>query len=246
MKLLGVLFKLFLLSALVLVIVSFFYHKSLPTKDQILIEIEQSPIQKPVGKNPIIIEKEGFTAEISPLYNYELYGLVVTQYNTESWYDYYHKRDPFNTKDLCVVWGSNITTGAYMTGKYRSGEFTCYWNFNTESDYQNFLENEIANNHLIPENDELANVIKRAKIGDQIHFKGYLANYRIADSDGKMIGERKSSTTREDTGNNSCEVVYVTEFEIIKENLNIFTLLYEYYWYILMSVVVLVILSLLI
>lgn len=235
-----------LLAVVVIVVTSFFYHKNLPDSDKLLPEILITPTQTSIGKSPIEIEKEGFTAKISPLYNYELYGLVVTQYNTDIWYDYYHKKDPFNTKDLCVVWGNNIATGAYLTGRYRSGEFTCYWEFKTQEAYQNFSKNEISNNHLLPENEELSKVIKKAKIGDQIHFKGYLASYQITDTEGKIIGERGTSTTREDTGNNSCEVVYVTEFEILKENQDTFSLIYKYYWYILMGVVVLSVISLLV
>lgn len=216
--------------------VLFFLRNSLPAQNELIDEIAQIPIQKEVNADTITIPKDGVMGEIEPLYSYELYGLVVASYDSDVWHDQFHKNDPFNTKDLCVVWGDNATEGKYLTGKYTHGEFTCFWNFGSYDDYRNFNESEIANNHLIPSNEVLAKKIKQVQIGDQIHFKGYLSNYSItSEEDNSVIFTRGTSTIREDTGNQSCETVYVTEFEIVKENPNILALLYKYALYVLIA-----------
>ena len=53
----------------------------------------------------------------------------------------------------------------------------------------------------------------QAKKGDQVYLKGYLVNYSHTNGD----FERGTSTSREDTGNNSCESIFVTDFQILKE-----------------------------
>jgi hypothetical protein len=216
--------------------VLYFLRFSLPVQDELIDEIAQVPIQKEINSEIISIPKDGVIGEIEILYSYELYGLVVATYDSDVWHDQFHKNDPFNTKDLCVVWGGNATEGKYLTGKYSHGEFTCFWNFKSFEDYRNFNESEIANNHLIPSDEALAEKIKETQIGDQIHVKGYLSNYTItSEEDNSVLFNRGTSIIREDTGNNSCETVYVTEFEIVKENPNIFALLYKYALYVLIA-----------
>ncbi|MBU0613129.1 hypothetical protein KKB10_03875 [Patescibacteria group bacterium] len=217
------------IAILVVFAVLFFLRNSLPSQNELVDEVAQIPIQKEINKDTITIPLDGSIGEVDPLYSYELYGLVVASYDSDVWYDQFHKDDPLNTKDLCVVWGGNATEGKYLKGKYSHGEFTCFWNFKSYEDYRNFNESEIANNHLIPADESLADKIKEAQIGDQIHFKGYISSYSIiSEEDSSIIFSRGTSTIREDTGDNSCETVYVTDFEIVKKNPNIFALLYQY------------------
>ncbi|MBU0598381.1 hypothetical protein KKF61_05350 [Patescibacteria group bacterium] len=207
---------------------TFFLRHSLPAVEAIMPEVYIAPQQEQVQENVVSIEKDGFVAVVTKKYKYNLSGLVVSQHNSNVWYDYYHKSDPFNTKDLCVTWGDNITNGSYLNGKYKSGDFTCYWDFKTWEDYEELDDYQIANNHLIPANDEIEKKIKSVKIGDQISFSGYLSNYSTTTADGQTLGTRGTSITREDTGDNSCEVVYVTDFNVLKKNTNIFVLAYQY------------------
>ena len=214
--------------------VTFFLRNSLPDKESIVSEILTEPLQEQTYEEVIRIEKEGFIAEITTRYYYELSGLVISQHSSSVWYDYYHKSDPFNTKDLCVVWGRNAESGLYKKGKYKSGDFTCYWKFDTQEDFKNFKTNEASNNHLIPANSEIEDKIKSVKIGDQISLKGYLSSYATTTAEGDLVGTRDTSVSRDDTGNHSCEVVYVTEFNVLKKNDNIFAIAYDYVKYALM------------
>jgi len=51
-----------------------------------------------------------------------------------------------------------------------------------------------------------------AQKGDQIYMKGRLVDYSV---EGRG-GERKSSTSRTDSGRGACEVVYLEDFRILR------------------------------
>ena len=69
-----------------------------------------------------------------------------------------------------------------------------------------------SNNHLIPANDVIKREIKKIKRGDYVEIKGYLVDINGSNSgDGSFYWN--SSKSREDTGDGSCEVIYVTDIE---------------------------------
>lgn len=173
-----------------------------------------NPTQNEVNIPPIKTKFGDYTYEISPLYSYEIYGLVAADYTSNNWLDITHKKDPANTKDVCVVWGDNISSNAYKKVKYKHGEFTCYYYFNKRFEPP-FNGKLISNNHLIPKDKSIEKRIASVNIGDQVHIRGYLANYTIADGNGRQISSRNTSTTRDDSGGGACEIIYVNEIEVI-------------------------------
>jgi hypothetical protein len=115
------------------------------------------------------------------------------------------------------VWGENILNGSYKSVSYKSGEFTCYYGW--ESDINtHFSGNLLSNNHLIPSNEYVAGRIKNATIGDQIRIVGYLSDYSVFDQAGNKVFERPTSVSRNDAGNGACETIYVNDFKILKGN----------------------------
>lgn len=61
-----------------------------------------------------------------------------------------------------------------------------------------------ANMHMIPSDQATATALRKVRAGDRVRIDGWLVEAVAAD------GWRwRSSTTREDTGNGACEVVYV-------------------------------------
>jgi hypothetical protein len=205
------------LFALVFFIILLFVKPPLPNISDINNSvINVDPIQKEISIPPIRTKFGDYTYEITPLYSYEIYGLAISDYSSNNWLDITHKKDPANTKDICVTWGDNIGSGAYKKVKYKHGEFTCYYYYNEKID-PSFNGRFLSNNHLIPKDKNVKNQIGRVNIGDQIHIKGYLANYIIFDKNGKQISSRNTSTTREDSGNGACEIIYVDKIEVIKK-----------------------------
>lgn len=207
---------------------TYFFRHQLPGSEKLLPELRQEPNQYATSEGPIKISQEGFTALLTPQYEYEISGLVVTQYESDTWYDYSHKNDPFNSKDVCVIWGANIENDNYKQGDFSSGEFTCFWYFDDQEMFTTFDDSAISNNHLIPSTKDTQKQIEKARIGDQIKITGYLVTYEVTDDEkNQIIGFRGTSTTREDTGDGACEVVYVNDFQILKSNPQFLPLLHH-------------------
>jgi len=65
-----------------------------------------------------------------------------------------------------------------------------------------------ANTHVIPANTDVARQLKRLRIGQVVHLRGYLVN--AVRNDGVYI---TTSMTRSDSGPGSCEVLLVEQVE---------------------------------
>ncbi|MCU0679203.1 MAG: hypothetical protein MUC28_02010 [Planctomycetes bacterium] len=203
-----------ILAGLVLA-VSYFQLEKLPSSKAVLPPLLNEPKQTKTNAIPLKLFKDGFSATITPEFAYELSGLVVAAYDSGSWFDYMHKRyDPFNSQDICVVWGDNVKSDLYKKIEFSHGEFTCFYRTKDQAAYRAFNPAQLANNHLVPGNEAVARVIKRVKIGDQVYLAGYLTNNIITNPSGGQTS-RTSSVTRADTGNGACEVVYVKDFKIL-------------------------------
>ncbi|MBI5873690.1 MAG: hypothetical protein HZB36_06065 [Candidatus Omnitrophica bacterium] len=196
--------------------IAFFQKDTFPPPSEILSQLFREPLQTETIAKPFSIKKGGITYQITPLYNYELYGMVVSYHLASSWWDYYHGewKDALNSKDLGVVWGDNIKSGVYQDMRFKSGSWTLYWNAKSGKDYawSKFKNEAISNNHLLSSDAKVSRAIMGAQLGDQIYMKGYLANY--SHSNGAF--NRGTSTCRTDTGN-SCETVFVTDFKVLKK-----------------------------
>jgi hypothetical protein len=72
------------------------------------------------------------------------------------------------------------------------------------------IETQSANMHMVPANDQVAAILDSVRAGQIISLQGQLIRAQASD------GWRwQSSLTREDTGANACELVYVTALEIV-------------------------------
>jgi len=70
----------------ILFVVSYFLKNRLPNTSQIESSLSQEPIQSDInGAEVIINEEKGVKYQIQPLYNYELWGLIVSQNDNEVW-----------------------------------------------------------------------------------------------------------------------------------------------------------------
>lgn len=210
--------KIILVISVAFFIISFSQKDKLPDKNEIVKQAYKNPVQTETNKTLFEIRKNNITYVITPIYNYELNGMIVSHHNSSNWFDYYHKKwkDFINIADICVIWGENIETEIYKKFKFSSGSYTCYWKSRpntSRSEWSNFKNDCISNNHILPANENINKKIMDAKNGDQIYLKGYLVNYNIK---GELFS-RKTSISRTDKGNYACEVVYLTDFQIIKK-----------------------------
>jgi len=203
-------------AAAVALVTSFFLRYRLPDKGLILEPLLQNPVQTKDGvPEPFEVTREGVTYTVTPLFGYELWGLVVSYHHSASFIDISHRqwKDFINTKDVCVLWGRNVETGVYKRMSFRNRDFTCYYRYPDEATRRLFSENALSNNHILPADPLVADAVIKARTGDQVHFKGWLVSYGIQGAP----YARRSSIARTDRGNGACEVVYVTEFEVLRE-----------------------------
>ena len=120
--------------------------------------------------------------------------------------------------DIGIVWGEFAKDEILEQIKFKStyGRFLLFSfknsNFETEHpDYKYY----ISNNHIIPSNKKIAKALKYIKKGDFIELEGYLVDANI--DFWQITHYWESSTTRNDTGDGACEVIYVTSIKWLKE-----------------------------
>ncbi len=115
--------------------------------------------------------------------------------------------------DFALAWGKLTEPEMKKFIKYsqmmRFYIYKCTWDCPLTQDY---ISQHSANNHLIPANPNILKVFKKIKKGDLIQLWGFLVNIEGAYK-GRDVNWR-SSTTREDTGNGACELLYVEKVRL--------------------------------
>ena len=199
----------------VLLALALYQNPSLPEAKAIAPQLSQEPLQEAISTAAFKVDKNGVIYTIEPSHRYEIYGLVVSKYNTDSWWGWAHKawNDYLNVTDLCVVWGTNALGGGYHDLSFSSGQWTCNVETSSDAAWKTFDMTKISNNHLLTDNPSLAKQLKNIRIGDQIHLTGHLASYRHASGNGFARG---TSTVRTDTGNGACETIFVDQVSVLR------------------------------
>lgn len=203
------------LACLLIWALSLLFDDRLPAPGDIFSQLYREPLQAQENLPAAFpVTKKKVTYTVTPLFTYELFGLVVSQHRSDSLLDISHSRwqDFLNIKDLCVVWGKNIRSGVYREMKFWNRDFTCMCSFPDQETAALFSGSHLSNNHILCADEKISRWILKVRPGDQIFFKGYLVNY----SQPANQFFRGTSTVRNDTGNGACETVFVTDFEILK------------------------------
>ena len=202
--------------SLMLLGVALWKKDELPQFPQLQQALMNEPEQVPVKRVAFDTTVNGVTYRIQPLYSYNLYGLVVSLHDARTWWDSIHQEwnDHLNVMDLCVVWGNNLRRGVYKEAEYSSNEFECSFKVNSAEVFRIFDQAALSNNHLLTDKPGIARAMRMVRLGDQIHFRGYLAEYSH-NHNGRPF-HRGTSTVRNDTGSRACETVFVEDFEILR------------------------------
>jgi hypothetical protein len=200
------------LGSILLTAVAWWYKDSLPPPVSLLSATHNIPLQTPTQQQPFTFAYRGENYAIEPVADYELWGLVVTHNDITGFTDIMHTKDSVDIKDICVIWGTNANADEYRKVSYSSGDFICYFEYPYGTNFDQFA---LSNNHLLADNEAIRDQIRQTHIGDQIHLQGLLVNYhRQSNPD----WTRRTSTTRQDTGNGACEVIFVQDYEILHSN----------------------------
>ncbi len=176
-------------------------------------ELRNEPAQKIIKKAAFSTTVNKVDYEIQPMYDYVLYGLVVSYKLHDGDYNL-HKRwnDHLNVADYCVVWDKSAYTEFLPKFVFWNGQFTCNFNTRNQQAWDSFDTEQLSNNHLISDDKDIRKKLRNIGIGDQIRITGWLSSYKNLNNG----GSRGTSITRDDKGNGACETIYVNDVSILK------------------------------
>ena len=196
---------------IVVLVFSYLRKDQLPDYTSIDKRLLQAPVQQSIALSQFKINFKGRSYQVRPRASYDLRGLIVSHNNPQGIGDIYHDSKSIDTKDLCVIWGLNVRSDAFRKVRYWSNAWTCFCQWDESG--LSFSPKLLSNNHLITDNDVIRRKIANVAIGDQIHIKGMLVDYKEI---GSQRGWRNSSLVRSDSGNGACEVVFVKELKVLR------------------------------
>ena len=198
-----------------LAVASLLLRHALPAPSDLLPELRREPVQEPIQASPFETRVGGVTYTVRPVADYEIWGLVVSNHDSDTWWDWIHKasNDHLNVVDLCVVFAENVERGGYVGLDYSSGQFVCNVETSSTERWQRFSMRALSNNHLLADRESVASRLRDVRIGDQVRIRGLLAEYT---HNAGFAFRRGTSLTRDDTGNGACETIYVQEVEVLR------------------------------
>jgi len=210
---------LFMILFLVLII-TFFTRNNIRSVDEITKEAINQPVQKVISDIEVIeFKKDGYLWQLTPLYDYEIGGLVVGRMNYQIFS--INKYTSLLPVDLGLIWGSNVANKVYQDKriKFKQDSRWCWVSWDGDAVFNLY---EFSNNHLFTKDKDLSNEAKKVNRGDQITIRGKLVNIKaIPLEDNGVSGQNtltwKSSTIREDSGAGACEIIYVEDIEVMKK-----------------------------
>lgn len=176
-------------------------------------EIVEDPRQEKVREKPFEVAYNEVAYTVEPKYEYDLYGMVVS-FRYHDGDRMLHKvwNDHLNVADVCVVWGNNLAGVDLNAFDFFNGQFTCNLSTGDRAAWEQFAQHQLSNNHLLSDDDRLRSRITELRVGDIIRVRGWLSWYGQAGGGGM----RKTSITRDDSGNGACETIFVRDFDIIR------------------------------
>ena len=155
----------------------------------------QQPVQN--STNSSNFKLNGYT--ITPLESFEIEARVLS---TEH-YSFDREAD-LAPMDLALGWGKMSDEAILKDIKISQSNRFYFWHVNEFPIPRREIETNSANMHMIPADSIIEKVLEGIKTGQRVKLSGYLV--QADSSDG---WHWKSSLSREDTGNGSCELVYV-------------------------------------
>jgi len=174
-----------------------------------VIDVLADPVQIPHDEGGIIIKgEEDCSYTLTPVARYKIAAVVVgKEFYSLGW------QAQVAPVDVVLVWGKMAEPGYDRYITYSQSDRWYHYQYEPDSPFTNYyVRTHSSNNHIIPANDNIFKAIKTIRKREKITLEGYLVNVNSSHK-----GETfwwNSSVTRSDTGDGSCEVIYVTKIRI--------------------------------
>ena len=145
-------------------------------------------------------------AKITLLAEYSITGVVKSRktYSTDP-------ASAVSPMDLVLAWGDLNRKDINKKIEYNQSNRWYYYKIKErfDSDFQK-IQTQSSNTHIIPANSDVLKQLKKIKRNDLVELDGYLVKVVFDPKQPPWI----SSLTRLDTGDRSCEIMYVESVKI--------------------------------
>lgn len=170
------------------------------------IDVLGEPLQVGAPWPAFVVVRGEYTFTITPVADFDISAEVASVA---------HYRSDWNSLlapvDLALLWGSLTHEEAKDHITYSQSGRWYHYRFDGNSPYDgNFIRLHSGNVHVLPATENLARAVRRIGEGDRVRLRGQLVNVDGVKSDGYRVWWR-TSLSREDMGDGSCEVLWVTE-----------------------------------
>ena len=172
-------------------------------------DVNNDPEQELVEDiDQIIIANDSGKFIITPIAEYSISARVVSSRSySRKW------TALLSPVDLALVWGKlgDKKTDNFISYKQRNRWYYYRYNQNCPID-NNYIISHSSNNHIIPSSYNLSITLKSIKKNDLVRIEGYLVKVDGFMKNGKVYWG--TSTTRNDSGDRSCELIYAKSIQI--------------------------------
>lgn len=165
----------------------------------------EDPVQSQLNQTESLIHqgREG-TVAIEKLAAYQIRAAVKSRQDYAA--DYPAQVSPL---DLALAWGELNKPEIDQHIRYSQSGRWYYFQYDAEvSVDEAYIYQHSANVHLIPESKQIERQLKRIRENDLVELAGYLVRVQFDN------GPWTSSLSRQDTGDGSCEILYVKSVKI--------------------------------
>lgn len=188
----------------VILLLLFAYHQANTKQFYPFAVVQESPVQTAIFHAKPFLFRD-YT--VTPVAEFEIKALVLSsaQY-------IWGRESKLAPVDLALGWGPMSDGKVLKDLDITQGNRWYFYHYQHIPIPDGEIIAHSANMHLMPATPQIARMIKKAKKGDVVAFKGYLVNVKADDG-----WNWNSSLSRTDTGGHSCELVWVDEFNIENE-----------------------------
>jgi len=143
---------------------------------------------------------------ITPLADFTVKARVLSR-QSYSW----DNESQLSPVDLALGWGDMARDDIMDKISVSQSGRWYHWRCDTLPITRKDIETQSCNMHIIPANDKIEDKLSDIRLGHLVELKGMLV-----EATGKDGWEWRSSLSRSDRGNGSCEVFYVEQIKIKK------------------------------
>ena len=171
------------------------------------VDVLTDPVQTATQDQSFALKRGDYEFTITPKANYNISAQVKSVHGYSS--DWSTLLSPV---DFALAW-QNLTkedADRYITYSQRNRWY--YYRYRSGCPYSKpYIIGHSANVHILPATENLRRAALKVSAGDHIRLQGWLVNI-----DGRKGGKKvwwRSSLTRNDEGDGSCEIFWVTELQ---------------------------------